>query len=123
MVPELRRRLSPVAAKPGSSSPSVVLPVFSRPASTPSVLEPVLPSISPPSSNILPPSSGIGRKCGSGQQEDEDCASAHPIGCEERRGAEQTAGGCNDSQRRRDAQHPQPSAPKEGRRVIKGQRR
>ena len=52
--PEPPRRPPPGVVKPASSFPSVVLLVFSRPASTPSVSVPVLPSILPLFLNTSP---------------------------------------------------------------------
>jgi hypothetical protein len=58
---------------------------------------------------------GASRERGARQQEEQNCAAAHPAGCEERRGAEQAAGYRHDRSRRCDAQHPAGSAAQEGR--------
>lgn len=49
--------------------------------------------------------SGIGWKCSSGQQEDQNRSKAHSTGGEERRGVEQAFGIGDNSQRRRSAEH------------------
>uniref|UniRef100_A0A8R7TGC5 Uncharacterized protein n=1 Tax=Triticum urartu TaxID=4572 RepID=A0A8R7TGC5_TRIUA len=60
--------------------------------------------------------SGVGRERGEGQQEDPHRAAPHPARRPQRRGALPPARHGHNRQRWCHAQHPQPSAPQEGRR-------